>query len=567
MEFSVSTTRGQHLLGGVVVDCLLEQLIGYGGSSAVFLAQPRDSEQKVAVKVFLPRSTMDSQAQKSFYRRFLREAQAASELDHPHILSIYAYGEHQGLPYIVMPYMPGGTLAEYVKLNGPLSLRVAQSYLQQIADALDYAHKCGCVHCDVKPANILLGQGGQVVLSDFGIVRLLQGTSLTAKQSTQTPEMLMGTPDYISPEQALGEPLDGRSDIYSLAITLYYLLAGNPPFNADSSIAMALMHVHEKPPLLGLQRADVTPQIDEVIDKALAKWPEERYQSAGAFSAAFSEAVSHVDNIDQVALINRAPNRRLMGKAHRNGASFEPEVRVKPMSRRPTLLRNILLILTLCVLLMASIATFFVLHSVNNAHPPITPGASNGALAGDILAGDESDWPSSPISRTFFFSSDGRYHIVNKSANAVALALYGTNQFANYLLSVTTSEIAGNKDNGDYYGVVLRSDQEESHYYLFEISAYDGGQYGFWLIDASLSLPVLLAYGPIPSFKAAAGQNNVITVQANGNTFTFFVNGTQIGKSIPDKKTPAFTSGEVGLSVEGDNTEIAFSKMQITKLP
>src|SRR5579864_7722658 len=145
MESSVSTTRGQHLLGKVVGDCLLEQLIGYGGSSAVYLGQPRNSEQKVAVKVFLPRSTMDSQAQKSFYRRFLREAQAASDLDHPHILSVYSYGEHQGLPYIVMPYIAGGTLSDYVKTHGPLTLRTAQSYIQQIAEALDYAHKRGCV--------------------------------------------------------------------------------------------------------------------------------------------------------------------------------------------------------------------------------------------------------------------------------------------------------------------------------------------------------------------------------------------------------------------------------------
>ena len=101
------------------------------------------------------------------------------------------------------------------------------------------------MHCDVKPANILLDDNGQVVLSDFGIVRLMEGTSLTAQQSMKSPEILMGTPDYISPEQALGEPLDGRSDIYSLAVTLFFLLAGEPPFKSDSSIAMALMHVHE----------------------------------------------------------------------------------------------------------------------------------------------------------------------------------------------------------------------------------------------------------------------------------------------------------------------------------
>src|SRR5215831_10576217 len=152
----MSTTRGQHLIGQEIGHCILENLIGYGGSSAVFLAHNRSTNEQVAVKVFLPRSTMDKQAQHNFYRRFLREAQAASELDHPNILSIYAYGEHNGLPYIVMPYMAGGTLSEYIAKHGPLPLSEAKQYLEQISAALDYAHEHGRVHCDVKPANILL---------------------------------------------------------------------------------------------------------------------------------------------------------------------------------------------------------------------------------------------------------------------------------------------------------------------------------------------------------------------------------------------------------------------------
>ncbi|HLL79863.1 MAG TPA: serine/threonine-protein kinase, partial [Ktedonobacteraceae bacterium] len=249
------STRGQHLLGKEIGDCLLEKLIGYGGSSAVFLAQPRNSTQKVAVKVFLPRSTMDVPTQKSFYRRFLREAEAASDLQHPHILSIYSYGEHEGLPYIIMPYMPGGTLSEYVKEHGPLTLREANRYLRQIAGALDYAHEQGCVHCDVKPANILLSSNGEVVLSDFGIVRLMGNATLSTRHSQHSSDTLMGTPDYISPEQALGDHLDGRSDVYSLAVSLFFLLTGCPPFKGATPIAMALMHVHEPPPLLSWSRA------------------------------------------------------------------------------------------------------------------------------------------------------------------------------------------------------------------------------------------------------------------------------------------------------------------------
>ena len=288
----MSTTRGQHLIGQIIGPCILKKLLGYGGSSAVFLALNRSTNEKVAVKVFMPRSTMDKQAQKNFYQRFLREAEAASELDHPNILSIYSYGQHDGLPYIVMPYMPSGTLSEYVIRNGPLSLSQAQHYLAQIASAVDYAHQNGRVHCDVKPANLLLDGWGQVVLSDFGIVHLMQPDGHSTEQSMKSPETLMGTPDYISPEQALGQPIDGRSDVYSLAVTLFFLLVGSPPFKAETSIAMALMHVHEIPPALWTLRADITPEIDRVIGKALSKWPEERYQRAGEFSAAFAEGAS-----------------------------------------------------------------------------------------------------------------------------------------------------------------------------------------------------------------------------------------------------------------------------------
>ena len=459
MELRVSTTRGQHLLGKVVGDCCLEQVIGYGGSSIVFLAQPRNAEQKVAVKVFLPRSTMDSQAQKSFYRRFLREAQAASNLDHPHILSVYSYGEHQGLPYIVMPYFPGGTLSEYVKRQGPLSLRVAQTYLKQIADALDYAHSCGCVHCDVKPANILLGEDGVVVLSDFGIVRLLEETSLTAQQSMKSPETLMGTPDYISPEPARGEPLDGRSDVYSLGVTLYFLLTGEPPFKSDSSIAMALMHVHEKPPLVGLLRADVTPEIDHIIGTALAKWPEERYQSAGAFSAAFSEAVAQARTIDKVTFVNSPPllaGLKVLGRARENDqGALEPRVRVKPASRQLALRsRATLLLLVLSVVLIAAITAGFLLSAAVSREPKVkvTPTPTSN----DILAG-QNGWDRS---LTFFFDASGRYHILNKSQPLV-IALYRSAQYKNFRLSVTISQVAGPHDSGDFYGVELRSIQDQ----------------------------------------------------------------------------------------------------------
>ncbi|GAC1521927.1 MAG: hypothetical protein NVS3B14_23050 [Ktedonobacteraceae bacterium] len=322
---------------------------------------------------------------------------------------------------------------------------------------------------------------------------------------------------------------------------------------------MALMHVHEKPPLLGLIRADVTPQIDEVIDKALAKWPEERYQSAGAFSAAFSEAISHVENIDKVVFVNRTPNIKLLGKARGNGSLFAHEVRVKLLAWRPALLsRTTLLTLVLCALLIATVSTAFVLNTqVKTRATTLTPTPT--VPTDDVLGGDETDWPSGP---TFSFSHDGRYHVVNTSAKTVAIALYPNHQYGNFSLSVTTCEIAGTRNAGDYYGVVIRSAEDQSHYYAFDVSASDGGIYEFYRNDGSWHS---LKNGDVPSLKTTLGQNNTITVKAIGNTFTFIVNGKQVG-AYTDSSVHAFATGEVGLIVEQDNTEVAFSNMLINRL-
>ncbi len=561
----MATTRGQHLLGQEIGSYILEKLLGYGGSSAVFLAQSRTSDEKVAVKVFLPRSTMDKQMQKTFYARFLREAQAASELDHPHILPIYSYGEHHGLPYIVMPYMAGGTLAEYVSRHGPLSLSEAQYYLEQISSALDYAHEHRCVHCDVKPANILLDGTGHAMLSDFGIVRLMQPEDAIVQQSMKSAETLMGTPDYISPEQALGARLDGRSDVYSLGVTLFFFLIGSPPFKAENSIAMALMHVHETPPALGTLRADVTPQIDKVVAKALSKWPEERFQTAGEFSAAFAEAVAHAD---QHALSESSDKKRASasnGGGKQAIAALKPIVQIKPVGRGAFKLRRyVLSAVVLLLVITGSVITVNVVR-IANTHPRVQPTPTTPT---DYLAGEQSAWLQSPP--TFFFNKKGEYHILNTSSKYIAMAFYddGNSTFTNFSLTVTTSEIHGSGDCGDYYGIVFRSSANPTRYYLFEIAACIGigGQYAFLRYDADkLSYPHLLEGGSITTPPSELGRRNIITAVVKGNTFTFSVNGQPVGTMTDPSKLP-LSSGDIGLCVEKQHTEVAFSDLQIKSL-
>lgn len=550
----MSTTRGQHLIGQVIGSCFLEKLLGYGGTSTVFLAQNRSTNEKVAVKVFLPRSTMNKQAQKNFYQRFLREAEATSELDHPNILTIYSYGEYNGLPYIVMPYISGGTLSDYVTRYSTLSLSQAQQYLVQIASALDYAHQNGRVHCDVKPANILLDGCDKVLLSDFGIVHLMQPEGQRAEPSMKSPETLMGTPDYISPEQALGEDLDGRSDVYSLGVTLFFLLTGRPPFQADSSIAVALMHVHDVPPSLCTVRSDVTPQIDRVIAKALAKWPEDRYQTAGKFGAAFAEAVANADNY--VLSDSEAKRKAIVSNSGTKKAIIPLKLIAQDKStwKDSSKLRRIALPL---VLLLAIIIGSIL--SVNVINKFIHTQATTPITQNDYLANKDA-WPYGPTGSAYFFKN-GQYHIINRSRSNFSIALYnfGSSQFKNFRINVTTSEIQGVHDNGDFYGIVLRSKANLQDYYLFEITASIGGQYEFWRIDGKLHL---LTSGTIPSLLPNFNQNNVITMDVKNNTFTFFVNQKRLG-TVKDTPNQSLSSGAIGLSVEGKNTEVAFSHLQI----
>ncbi len=500
----MTTTRGQHLIGKEIGSCVLEKLLGYGGSSAVFLARSLASDEQVAIKVFLPRSTLDGPMRKSFYRRFLREAEAASQLNHPHILSIYAYGEHEGLPYIVMPYMVGGTLAAYVRRQGPLSLLEALRYLEQIGPALDYAHDNGCIHCDVKPANILLDSAGQAALSDFGIVRMVQTVdALNApdKRVDTSSEEVMGTPDYVSPEQAMGDELDGRSDVYSLGATLYFLLAGDPPFVAESPIALALMHVHETPTPLGMLRADVTPQIDMVMMRALAKTPDERFQTASAFSQAFASAVLASGEIVPNTPKSTRVTRQQTGSIAALPAPSQSVVRITALKRSRFRSWRIGLALGLiALLLLGCFLSALFIGIVHSAPPPshrATPGPSH--PLSDVLLANQQDWPTSG---TFFFH-DGRYHIQNKTPGGLVAAFYANHQFSDFQLSIVASEINGSYNGADYYGIVFRASADQASYYLFEVTSANGGQYGFLRSDGGRWMPPL-ASGAIPGIFVAS---------------------------------------------------------------
>jgi serine/threonine protein kinase len=578
----MSMSRGWQLIGKTLNGYVLERLLGHGGSSAVYLARLQQGEQRVAIKVFLPRATLTIETQRDFYRRFLREAEAASKLHHPHILPILDYGSQDGLPYIIMPYMPGGTLRDVVVQHGPLSLADARRYLEQIADALDYAHAQGFVHCDVKPANVLLDSDGNALLADFGIARVMAAEMAveqeqsaaseddTAKRSApatvkdKPPETLMGTPDYISPEQAQAQPLDGRSDLYSLGVTLFYLLVGHVPFQADASVTVALMHVHEPPPAASLWRVDITPGIDAVLYKAMAKIPRDRYQSAGELSRAFAGAVetsaqSYGVNPGEKPVL-RQPASKASAKTPQKLHIAAPSVRIVPLSsrrRRPLQLREqaimvAVIALTVALVIGAILAYLSRVSAGPSSLATSSPGANN--PVDELLL--RNDWP---VGAGFAFSGQ-QYDIDNISARYAELALFADHEYSDFRLTITAAEVHGSQDGADYYGVILRSSADQSHYYLFEVMAWDGGQFQFLRYDGSQQWKVLDG-GPVPSFLTALKSNNVISVEAQHNAFRFWVNGKSIGRPVSDTSSSAFTTGEIGLYVEEQGTEVAFSHL------
>ncbi|HTI76004.1 MAG TPA: Stk1 family PASTA domain-containing Ser/Thr kinase [Mycobacterium sp.] len=258
----------------------LGEILGFGGMSEVHLARDLRLHRDVAIKVLRADLARDP----SFYLRFRREAQNAAALNHPAIVAVYDTGEAETatgpLPYIVMEYVEGVTLRDIVHTEGPMPGKRAIEVIADACQALNFSHQHGIIHRDVKPANIMISKAGAVKVMDFGIARALAD----ANSVTQTAAVI-GTAQYLSPEQARGEKVDARSDVYSLGCVLYEILTGEPPFTGDSPVAVAYQHVREDPIPPSQRHNDISPELDAVVLKALAKNPDNRYQSAAEMRA------------------------------------------------------------------------------------------------------------------------------------------------------------------------------------------------------------------------------------------------------------------------------------------
>lgn len=256
--------------------------LGRGGMAIVYEAYQPSLGRNVAIKVLPPEFTYD----KTFVQRFLHEARAAARLNHPNIVAIYDVGEQNGVYFIVMQKLEGESLHSLIQRAQGLPMARAAHLVGQVAAGLDYAHAQGLVHRDIKPANIFVGPDDHATVMDFGIAKALAGAQLTQSG------MMMGTPAYMSPEQASGKPAGPGSDVYSLGLVLYQMLAGQTPFQAESTPALLYKQVHEPPPPLRSFVSDLPPAVEAVVSQALAKDPVHRFRSAGEMARALQAAVA-----------------------------------------------------------------------------------------------------------------------------------------------------------------------------------------------------------------------------------------------------------------------------------
>jgi serine/threonine protein kinase len=264
-----------------IASYLLLEPIGHGGMAVVYRATQERLDRTVAVKVLSENLAASSE----FMERFRREARTAANLRHPNVITVHDFGEDErGVPYLVLEYIEGPTLADLMDTG--LDDERIPGLLDQIAAGLDYAHARGVIHRDIKPGNVLITEDGRAVLADFGLAWLLEGAHLTLTGG------VIGTPEYMSPEQAGGEPLDHRSDVYSLGVMLYEMLVGERPFVAETPIGVLLKHLQDPAPSVLVARPELPPGVGEVLSRVLAKAPSDRYSSAGELARAFRAAIA-----------------------------------------------------------------------------------------------------------------------------------------------------------------------------------------------------------------------------------------------------------------------------------
>ena len=292
----------------------VRRLLGKGGMGAVYLAADHALDRMVAIKMLPLRLAEEP----DIVARFQREARALAKLRHPNLMHIYTVGEHEGRPYFAMEYVRGSTLSAVIARAGRMPPPQAAHVAAEVMSALDKVHEAGIVHRDIKPGNVMVDEDGRAILMDFGLARQVQDAPLTADHT------VLGTPNYMSPEQAEGKKLDARADIYSLGIVIYEMLAGAPPFHGKTSFEILRQHIESSVPAPSELHRDVPETFDLVVARAVAKSPDDRYQDVRQMAADLAQVYPSAT----LARLVHAPGTEPTALLSRQGKPFELTVRL-----------------------------------------------------------------------------------------------------------------------------------------------------------------------------------------------------------------------------------------------
>ncbi len=331
----------------------------------VYLAQDTESGDKVALKILPPELTRNPQ----YVERFRREAKAVSRLEHPHVIRVYDVGEEESVHFISMEFLGGSPLSEMIRKHGRLPILDAAKIIIDISDALEFAHSNGVIHRDVKPDNILSDEKGEFKIMDFGIARMDEGTQLTMTGT------IMGTPEYMSPEQASGKKVDKRTDIYSLGIVFYEMLTGKVPFRAETALEVIQMHITQVPESPKVHNPEIPGNLAGIIGKMVEKKPADRYASFNHVVNAITRAIPKAATASA-----KAPVRPVKPAKAQPVEKAAPRVRERVVREIPATVK---LALSLSILLNVAL---FALYMLRPAAGPVEPGPPSFAIGGQIIA-------------------------------------------------------------------------------------------------------------------------------------------------------------------------------------
>jgi eukaryotic-like serine/threonine-protein kinase len=579
----------------------LHHRIARGGMSEVYLGYDRRVKRRVAVKVLYG-------SDEAFVRRFEREALAVGALTHDHILPLYDFGEQRPWYYLVMPFVEGGTLRDYLLKRERLTLEEAGSFLEQIAFALQYAHDHDVVHRDVKPSNILLRPDGHAYLGDFGLAKAkMEAESLTHSGS------MIGTPEYMAPEQSDGIN-DYRSDIYSLGIILYQMLVGRVPFIADSPVAVTLRHIQARPTPPRQLNSTIPLSIEEIMLKALAKNPDDRYQQARLFAREYRRALwqehlrrqgaekllclpqdynavqehSHADvSVWPTDLLTSSPNRHEFTLLDAPTPLFPLQSSAFSFPSLPYLHRkkkhffSLALILTSLLFLGTLIPLTLVkqheqkvnvarlqarqtqmiqqaatgttrthMHAqatlAAQAHVQSSAGITAAIGAGKVL------YASDLTSPEVGWLNDGYqcafashgYHVFTP-AHGAAWCYFNQRSFSTTVMTVQATLL-----RGDVYGLIFRLNPFSKSFYVLELNSR--GEFRFVRAHGRnpLNWLTLIDWTRSDAIHKGYGIPNVLLVVANQDHFSFYINRQLVISMFQDD---LYATGFIGFLVAGDN--------------